>query len=264
MSRTNDRENLRYRYLSEKEIGFISKSHPEVEKQDYCPTCSGDGYYLFRRKNRKRCDCELQVQMYRHYLSAGIPTLYQRLDWKDFEGPRDVLDAANNYLKNLEKYVQSGFGLYLTGSNGIGKTFVLTLILKDLVAMGYRCFFTTADAMFEMKTDGWKDDEEKERYNSKVRNSKILVIDDAGKEFANRLTDQTFESLVRYRAQNSLTTLVSSNQDMVETRAKYGESFYSLITGSFIHYDLSGDDFRPTARDKRLEEIDKNWTRPIL
>lgn len=261
---SSSRENLRTRYLKQSDIDMLTSNHPEIEAYGFCPTCDGKGSYLFRSSRNKACDCELQRQLYKHYLAAGIPTSYQRLDWRDFEGSKDILKVAKKYMNRLDKYIKSNIGLYLTGDNGTGKTFILCMMLKDLVCMGYKCYFVTADDMFAMKTDGWRDDEEKERYNEKVRNSQILVIDDIGKEFTNRLTKQSFESLIRYRVQNSLTTLISSNLPEKQLAAEHGTSFRSLIKGSFLIAEAKGDDFRPIALEKRIEEIDKEWVRPIL
>ena len=261
---SDSRENLRARYIKDSDISFLIGSHPEIESYSFCPTCDKKGFYKFRSQRNKSCDCELQRQLYKHYLAAGIPSSYQRLDWVDFEGSKLVLDVAKKYMKRLDKYIKSNIGLYLTGDNGTGKTFILCMMLKDLVCMGYRCYFVTADDMFSMKTDGWRDDAEKARYNEKVKNAQVLVVDDIGKEFTNKLTKQSFESLIRYRVQNSLTTLISSNLPEKQLAAEHGESFRSLIRGSFLIAEAEGEDFRPAALAKRIEEIDKEWVRPIL
>lgn len=257
-------EFLRTRFLSDKETDFLALSHPEILSLDFCPTCGGDGSFMYRHKRRRKCDCEMQRQLYRHYLSAGIPQHYMRLDWPDFKGAKSIRDAAAEYALKADQYIAASIGLLLTGANGIGKTMVLTLLLKDMIHKGYKCFFTTADDLFAMKTDGWTDSTEKARFNDKVKNSKVLVVDDAGKEFSNRVTKQTFDSLIRYRSQNALTTLVSSNQSLKQLGAEYGESFVSLISGSYIVRPVTGDDYRPKALDLRLEEINNGWTRPIV
>ena len=254
---------LRTKYLSDEESDFIAISHPEILDPKFCPTCNGDGYFSYRYKRPRKCDCELQCQLYRHYLAAGIPAAYMRLDWGDFKGSSSVKQAAVEYASKHQQYIDSSIGLMLTGDNGIGKTLILTLLLKDMLKRGYKGFFTTADDLFAMKTDGWTDDMEKKRFEKKVKNSKILVIDDAGKEFANRLTKQVFDSLVRYRSQNALTTLISSNKHLKELGAEYGQSFVSLIKGGYIVQEVDGKDYREQALQIRLGEIDKGWTRPI-
>ena len=167
-------------------------------------------------------------------------------------------------MHKSSKLIQSGIGLFMTGSNGVGKTYVLSMMLKDFVCTGYPSFFITADDLFAMKTDGWSDPVEKARFNKKVKNSRLLVVDDIGKEFGNRLTKQVFESLIRYRVQNSLTTFVSSNKTLDELGDEYGRSFRSLLDESFILENVEADDVRPTALTERVKEAELGWSRPIM
>lgn len=258
------RESLRFKYLPDEEIDYLSHYHPEILRPGWCPTCGGKRKWKEKvRGPLSDCDCEMQRMLYAHFLSAGIPPMYMRLTWKDFSGSIDILKSANDYINNLDRYMKADIGYMLTGANGVGKTLLMSLILKDAICFGYSSYFIAANDLTAMYTDGWSNEETKERFDRKVKNSKILVIDDVGKEYTNSLTKQTFESLVRHRVQSSLVTMVSSNMTEEQMRATYGQSFVSLIDEGFIKKEVRAEDYRPQALQTKIDEAKAGIVRRV-
>lgn len=119
-------DDIRFRYLSDREAKRLYRDHPQVKSSpdDYCPTCVGEREYLWRGE-RVECDCELQLQLHKHYLTSGIGVNYQRLSWDDFEGDPAIKTMMDKYLARHGAYVSKGIGLLLHGEVGTGKCAVL-------------------------------------------------------------------------------------------------------------------------------------------
>lgn len=243
--------------LPSEEAERVYQEAPELEAghYDYCPTCKKTGTYRYKGVEHD-CDCEMQLQLAKHYTAAGIGQKYHRISWSDltFEPPADVQD----YLKYLDAYIEQGVGLMLAGPNGAGKTMLGTLILKTIIRRGYRCYSTGSSSMVEAYTNGWSGNHEAAAwFKHKFTDSKVLLLDDLGKEFFSKiqLNVTTFDHILRTRDQNNRPTLLTTNiVNPDELFAGYGRSIMSLLVGASIWVTMDAlPDFRyqmlPGVRD---------------
>lgn len=258
---------IRYRYLSDREAQRLYRDHPQVKPSPdtYCPTCNKAGVYLWHGKN-VMCDCELQLQLHKHYLAAGIGVNYQRLSWDDFSGDPKIKFMMDQYLARHEAYVGKGIGMVLHGEVGTGKTFGTTMLLKDLVKLGYRCYSTTFASMIEMFTAGWKSTEDQRYFQEKIMFSDVLLLDDLGRELRtkNKLSESTFDDVLRRRVQDGRPTFITTNMNLVEMNEGYGAAVLSLLSEKSIAHPVKGDDFRPTANRRMVKEVQDGECRPIF
>lgn len=258
---------IRYRFLSDEAASRLYREHPQMKASAdaYCPTCHKAGKYVWEGKEYE-CDCLMQLQLYKHYLAAGIGENYQRLSWDDYEGDPKLKKALDRYLQEHERFATRGVGVLLYGSYGVGKTFASTLLLKDLVKLGYRCYSTTFAAMIEMFTAGWRNQEEQRFFQQNVVRSDILLLDDVGRELRtrNKLSESTFDDTLRQRVQNGRPTFITTNMSLGEMQEGYGSAILSLLREVSMNYELKGTDFRPTANKRMMEEIMSGETRPIV
>ena len=155
-----DYVNLKYEFLDDEEIDYLEMKHPQFEKfnKNGCPTC----------EDRSCGDCKYQLQLYKHYLRAGIGLNYQRLGWDDFQGDEKAMSLAKIYLGQHKDFVKGGMGILYHGTWGTGKTLLTSLIAKELVKLGYTVYFATFTQMVDEFTRGWGSNEEKARFESKV------------------------------------------------------------------------------------------------
>jgi DNA replication protein DnaC len=246
-------------YLSNAELARLRKEYPEVS--DTCPTCRGKTTYIYRGSERF-CDCVEQSHLNVMYSHAGIGLKYQRLTWEDvhFEVPSDLKD----FLARPQDYVDAGMGVFISGGIGTGKTLLVNLVIKDLIRDGLDCYYTTASQTVESFTSTWGDNDEKRRFADRFTRTKVLGIDDLGKEFTTKITMSTFDNLVRTRSQNARAMIVTSNLDAVDIRRDYGASALSMLLEDCLGVHLNGSDFRPEAHDRRVTEIRKGEARPIV
>lgn len=259
--------NIKTNYLPQEEVDRILRENPHVKDdyREFCPTCLTKGKYLWQGVERN-CDCQEQLQLLKHYLSSGIGSTYQRLNWVDFKGSKEILAQLSKYIENHERYIPRGVGLLFTGKWGTGKTMLTNLTLKELIKLGYTCYATTFASTIDYLTAGWYDNEERQFFRKKFINSEVLLLDDFGRELKtkNNLSAATFDNILRQRIQGGRPTLLTTNQDADELEEGYGGAVLSLLKESSIVYQMDGEDFRPQASLRTLEEIERGETRPIV
>lgn len=176
---------------------------------------------------------------------------------------QDVIDRGENVkaLKVVKAYVddihtnyEEGIGLFLFGSNGVGKTEIASIVLKEAYRHRYTAKFTTMTKMTPIGVKAGYDEDIKAEYYAYYLNVDFLVIDEVGKEpqgeKAANLT--VLDEVLRHRNMRQLPTIVITNLDTRDFQARYGESIYSLIFARFIDIKIVTEDKRKTVRHKQL------------
>jgi DNA replication protein DnaC len=257
----SDYIDLTTRFISDNTSEYLSRrvsQYDEIVKRG-CPTCDGPN-------SHNNCgNCRAQLQLYKHYLAAGIGLAYQRLDWDDYHGDQDALETATIYLQRHKEMVKYGFGLLFHGDYGTGKTLLSVLIAKELVKLGYKVYFATFAQMVDEFTRGWGDAEEKLRFESKVVKSDVFFLDDIGKEFRTKtnLSESTFDHVMRQRALDSRPTFITTNMNLSELKSGYGSAIFSLLSERMIDNHVVGQDYRPLAKERAVNEINNLVFRSI-
>lgn len=258
---------LAFDFLDETEADRLYRDHPSLGRDPakYCPTCYTAKTYVWRGET-VACDCQRQLQLHKHYLAAGIGVNYQRLSWGDYEGDPALKRALDKYLERHQAFVGQGVGLLLHGEYGTGKTFGATMLLKDLMKRGYVCYATTFASMIEMFTSGWKSKEDQRYFQQKIMLSNVLLLDDLGRELRtkNKLSESTFDDVLRRRVQDGRPTFITTNMSVGELNEGYGGAVLSLLTEKSMVYELRGSDFRPQANSRMMDEMMAGETRPIF
>ena len=259
---------IRTRYLSDDEAARLYRNHPDLGRsyESYCPTCDKTGTYTLRGKDWK-CDCEYQLQLHKHYLAAGIGVTYQRLDFDDYQGPTSALDGVKKYLDKRKQFLRRGMGMFFIGPYGTGKTMLANLIVKELVKDGMTCWSTTFSQTVEMFTAGWSDKSDKAYFQQKFINSQVLLLDDIGRELRGTriaLAETTFDAVLRQRVQSGRATFITTNMTPDEIEDGYGAAILSLIREKSLVQSFDGNDFRPNANDREVNEILNGEVRPIV
>lgn len=258
---------MKTRFLSDPELERLLRDNPHLDANPdkFCPTCHKTGTYIWKGELHN-CDCSTQLMLHLHYLAAGIGTTYQRLDWPDFQGEDTIVEQVAKYGQKHREFVSQGVGLFFPGEIGTGKTMVATLTLKEFVKLGYTCYATTFANTIEMFTAGWKSREEQRWFQDKFVGSEVVLLDDVGRELRNksRLSETTFDNILRTRVQYGRPTYITTNLTPEELEEGYGAGVLSLLKENSIYWHFKGGDFRPKANTRKLAEIANGESRPIV
>jgi len=268
---------LSIRPLANDESARLKVKYPNLSPrpEKNCITCRDRRTYRWYAPGSREeivdydCDCIDQWVLHRYLLSANIGTTYQRLGWQDLTGTEpDAIALIEEYLEKASDYVANGIGVILHGTSGTGKTSLSTLLLRDLLAQGYDGYFTTFSEMIDTYTGGWNDREEKAWFHRRIKNARVLVIDDIGREYQGRrqsgLPEATFDEVIRSRVAASNPTIITTNMTLTRLQEGYGGNVMSLLRERSATYEFTGEDYRNSQRQRTLDEIDQGLTRPVV
>ena len=150
-------------------------------------------------------------------LSFNIPKQIKEARMKDIY-PDDknrfkVIKWINNFIKNYDKN-PNGKGLYLCGSFGSGKTYLISAMFNELAKKGIKsATIYWPDYLVNLKGLFGSDD-----YQNKLNTLKkvpLLLIDDIGAETTTAWSrDEVLGPILQYRMQEELPTFFTSNLDI--------------------------------------------------
>ena len=68
---------------------------------------------------------------------------------------KDVKDFVRQYLTDLVQNIEEGRGICFIGSNGVGKSFLSCIILKEAYRHRYSCRRVTFSSYISAYTESW-------------------------------------------------------------------------------------------------------------
>lgn len=225
---------------------------------DQCPTCMAgrieveEGVYGFEngtyryQSEEHACDCQTQIALRKHYMLAGIPDQYMRLDWEaDFRaGNEDMKDKVSTYLSKWASFKLHGLGVeFASPKLGVGKTFGATYIGKELIKRGESVYFipfTRVISTLVKANPDW------EYIEDKMYNSTVLILDEVIPPTTDpqaALFSSKFEELIRNRTDYNRINIITTNMDAEEMQYTYPRP-YSLLSAKQIRVVLDGADAR--------------------
>jgi len=161
--------------------------------------------------------------VYNHKL-INLPPIYRK--------------TADKY--NFESHIKDICeSLYLVGEAGGGKTFLASMILKELWKKNLDgMFLSYPEFIFSIQTDYENKSNLVDEYKTF---SGCLVIDDFGAEKMTDFVRQVSYLLINYREQNRLQTIITSNFTLDEIDQYIDRRISSRIAGMCRVINMSGD-----------------------
>lgn len=264
------------RVLHSEESERLESMYPGLPKSlDHCPTCYGKKtfrwYADYGNDNtivEYDCPCADQFILFKYFLNAGIGKQGQVSMMADAIGvKRTSLELINDYVENAHYYLNRGMGLLLHGEVGTGKTFLSTLLMKQLLALsGVDGYFTNFNQMLDNFASGWTNDKNRLWFDKRVKNAALLVVDDIGKEHIGRnaMATSMVDTIFRTRTQNLLPTIVTTNLSLNDFKTSYSSGVMDLLTETSITHEFAGISWRKNQGERNREEARLKLTRPIV
>lgn len=192
----------------------------------------------------------------------GIPKSFRGNTLKDFDVKgkselKKVKGLVQAYIEDLDSNFENNKGLFLYGSNGVGKTMLSSIILKEAYRHRYTSRRSTFVEYVDKYTKVWnaKSADEKANLEDELytyyKAVEFLVLEEVGKEIDSKVSAPILEDLLRYREDNGLVTIVCTNLNISLMTERYGESCISLLKGNTTPVMIECEDKRATIFKKR-------------
>ena len=256
--------------------GYVKRvvvSHYQRVTDWACVNCGNTGTLLEVRcgvARTKDCMCRLvhrrKLKQRELLDESNIPELYHGVELAAWTNPgRDQKEVALNnasfhvvdeYVKRITAMVQKGYGLYLTGQNGVGKTLLACAVGNRAAAAGIRVRYYTMAEIVRLQIDGWFEEESK-AIVAGVRDAKILIIDDMDKVYKTKTGIETslFDNLLRERLQSKRPCIFTSNRTIVDAQDDFGPHIYSMLKEHCAELVFVGADYRANMSEAIRRDI---------
>lgn len=247
-------------------LGALGLPEDALDDKPACPLCRDTGW-----QGAKMCRClkelcaQEQIKELSKLLDLGEQSFDAfRLDYYSqtpYPGrgasPRSnmelVYDVCLNYATKFGRFPIRN--LFLTGSPGLGKTFLSACIARTVSENGFSVVYDTAGnvfAQFEARKflrdspDGQEARDETRRYLG----CDLLILDDLGSELTTQFTQSALYELINSRLVGEKHTVISSNQTMEDVAHRYAPQIASRLEGEYHLLHFFGDDIRLVRKNR--------------
>lgn len=162
-----------------------------------------------------------------------------------------------SYMQNLAQNYDEGWGLFMYGNNGVGKTHSSCALLKEIQKQGYSTYCILADVLKASYIDGSRFDADNSIIQ-RVESVDFLLLEDLGKEYSGKgsgFAELCFENLLRKRSRECLPTLVTTNLSPQAFKERYKQSAASLAMECMVACEVKGEDHRRALFNAKLQSM---------
>ncbi len=220
--------NKSYLYVNE-----IEHSLSEINNCSKCTsykTCSNlvkGHYYNLTNENGAIVEQYVMCDKAKNFMYLNNITIFgkENHDWStqtefyNDTSRKPVIDYINAIL--LENDL-SKKGVYLSGSFGTGKSYIMTVLIKNLAKLGYKCGYAYfPELLVTLKQEFNSSDQ---TILNKIKKLDVLVIDDIGSEKISEWSrDEVLGTILQYRMDNNKFTCFTSNYTIEELLTHYSK-----------------------------------------
>ena len=163
------------------------------------------------------------------------------------ENMEKVLKICRDYAQNFGRYYFNN--LFLSGSTGLGKTFLSACIARTVSENGFSVVYDTAGEVFaRFEAQKFSRDEEDAREaredTRRYLRCDLLILDDLGSELTTPLVQSALYQLVNSRLTAEKRTVICSNLTMDDVRGRYSPQIASRLEGEYRVLPFFGEDIR--------------------
>lgn len=225
----------------------------------YCEKCKDTGFI-----ESEECTCFKQSIANEYYKMSNLDKILERENFSKFDidlfseevdellgcSPKEqiieIYNTSKKFIKNFQREEERN--LLFFGGTGLGKTFMINCIAKELLDLGYTVVYQTAPNILGIieeyrfsKTENII--EAKKKYDF-ILESDLLIIDDLGSENSNSYTNSEIFNILNTRNLNRKKMIISTNLSPGQISNAYTDRIYSRILDRFDNYMFIGKDLR--------------------
>lgn len=197
-----------------------------------CKKCSGSGFVpVIKPEGLYFDDCECakyinekltwhQAEIPEQYWDFGIEDISEEFLSKNEKGMKIV----NSYIANLDKMIDIGAGLWFCSPPGLGKSTIITSILKEAIKRNRKAYFMRTSHMVSKKFASLRDREARGVVEYITDSVEILALEEIEKVYLlndESMANQLFYEFLSDMYDDRKALLVSSNLPYKEVAMKF-------------------------------------------
>ena len=176
-------------------------------------------------------------------------------DKTDLDRPADFQKAfqrCRKYCQIPDQALEHGYGMYIYGDSGTGKTHLTACMCNELMSQMHQCLFTNFFEISKLIRSTWNGNADSESVIRRICEVDFLFLDDLGTEALtkngedNWLQGQVFD-IINKRYNNRKPTIFSSNYSMnqlITDRGMMAKTVDRIGEMSTAMIKLSGESYR--------------------
>lgn len=172
-----------------------------------------------------------------------------------------AFNRCRRYCEIADDALEKGYGIYIYGNSGTGKTHLTACICNELINQYRQCLFTNFFEISKLIRSTYNRNTEAEGIIKRICEIDFLFIDDLGTEILrkngedNWLQEQVFD-IINKRYNNEKPTIFSSNyslNELIEQRGMMEKTVDRIMEMSTAIIKLNGASYR--AKNRRKESL---------
>ena len=186
--------------------------------------------------------------------SRGVPKRYLDCTLDNFQIIGNYRRRALKIIRgHIEKLTNTGEGLFLTGTNGAGKTHLAVAIMRELILTDHlSCrFVKVPELLFDIRDHIGRGLSEKDIID-KYKDYDYLFLDELGVEKVSEWVLQDLYLILDGRSGALKTTIITSNLGLEEIEEHIGPRFVSRIVEMCKSVLMEFEDWRKLTRAKKV------------
>lgn len=236
----------------------VSADEIHALKKKYCDDCTiCRGARILDDDNLVKCTCLNQFNAAYALAHANIPMAFREMTSQDIDERfkqenREYFHRVQLYTQQQDKALKMGFGLFLQGTNGSGKSFIATLILKHALRKGHSGYFILMSDLINATFEALREPEVRKDLEKLVVQTDFLVIDEIDKGFQdqNDNIQKMLLPLFKKRCDYFKKPLiVTSNVAKGSIAQTVGKTIAAMFTERLTEITFTGN-YRPQILDK--------------
>lgn len=245
--------------LSMEKINLLAVHHYPTDYLDDiydCPDCRDTGYV-----GPEKCHCFQQHILDILYDQSNLRELIRtenfgnfRLDYySDQPGQngspspranmREILARCRRFIDTFDS--MPGDNLLISGSTGVGKTFLANCIAAEILKAGKSVIYMTAHQFFSELADyTFRRNQGNSDTLSFLLHCDLLIVDDLGTELNNGFINSQLFLCINERILHKKSTIISTNLSLKQLSQTYTERISSRFIESYEYFHIYGEDIR--------------------